>query len=180
MKFFPLSYLQIRGILLKRSQIVLIAKILNIVLIVSIIVPTIIIHTINPPGWTDYMEEGVVEALDNFESTGQTNHFEVFMGRDFMPTIGDKFANNLHISVLYCCPEAIQRIWITDGENFSSSPAGVVVYANTYEYYPESGMYWYDGPKWDTKIYVDVVLKISIRYHTLYLVAKHVYIDEVW
>jgi hypothetical protein len=161
----------------KTAQIV-IGGIFGFFMIFSIISP-IAIYLINPIGWTDYTEPGVFRALENFEIYDKSNQFKAILNRDFMPTYPPN-SNNLAIIVYYSCPEVIERIWILDGENISSSRAGTIHYASSSEHISENYMYWDNGPKWDTKIYVDVVLKISLPYHTFYLVAKHIYISETW
>lgn len=141
-------------------------------LLASVVVPIFIPYI---TGWTHYyVEPGIYEALENFDKDNLANQFEIHIWRDFMPS-WDYEHDRLRMRVYYSCPNVIKRVWITDGENFSSSPASKL-FSNEYG----NGMYWSGGPKWDTGIYIDVVIKIQIRYHTFYLVAKHQYIYETW
>ena len=149
---------------------IIIGTIFGILILISSITPIFFPTTFS--GWTDYSDPKVLTALENFDENEEFSHFWASSYR----------ANNsdsLHLIVSYSNPEFIQRVWITDGENFSSSSAGKCIY-DYRDGWTEHRMEWHDGPKWSIGIHIDVVIKLQLKYGSVYLVSKHVGIDGPW
>lgn len=127
------------------------------------------------PKWKYYIEPGIYTASEEVSIDNTTFSLETYMWRDFMPISPPDgkpliVITKIHTIGVIEFPVAIsiERIWIIDGTNISSTTATdeFKVYGNKYE------MVFRDGPKWGPGNLIDVCVKMkSISGNSYYLKA---------